>query len=238
MEFPVTVNGKTMVFDSELNGVMISGKEFVSTKDLPLVYEQVKDKRDEHVRLQMSSNTSTLIPALRVLGIPYSSYFDQEDVVNSQNDITFYWKPSKLAAYYNRFSTDLLEYETRKQTIKDAVQFITTNVENLDLKDEYIEQLLMPCRLLGFYGGFPIYDSKTGMAKLVSRVGIHIDPESIMISTPLDEHSRVVYDIATEIGSKLGIQGVYKKNRVTFSEKELVYKFLVENAVSKSPDFI
>ena len=56
----------------------------------------------------MSTNTSTLIPALRILVVPYSPYFDGREVVDSQNDITFYWEPSKLAAFYNRFSTDEL----------------------------------------------------------------------------------------------------------------------------------
>ena len=70
----------------------------------------------------MSTNTSTLIPALRILGIPYHSYFDERPVVESQNNITFYWSPSRLAAFYNQFSTDELEYQDREPVIRQAVE--------------------------------------------------------------------------------------------------------------------
>lgn len=237
MEFPVFIGEKKLLFDSELQGVMIEGKEFISTKDTPLVYEQVKDKRSDHVRVQMSSNTSTLIPALRVLGISYPEYFDHKDVVQSQNNIRFYWNKSQLAAYYNRYSTDNMKYEDRKQTIKDAVAFLTSGKE-FDLPEEYLHELSEPCKVLGFYGGFPIFDSSTGVAKLLSRLGIHIDPEVVMISTPMDEYATTVYELATELGSALGIQGVYKKNRVSFSEKEKVVEFLKREALGKSNEFV
>ncbi|PJA15713.1 hypothetical protein CO112_00565 [Candidatus Dojkabacteria bacterium CG_4_9_14_3_um_filter_150_Dojkabacteria_WS6_41_13] len=233
MEFPIIIGDKKLTFDSSLVGVMVSGKEFIATKDSPLIYDQIKDRHETQLRLQMSSNTSTLIPALKVLGVPYPVYFDQEDVVKSQNDITFYWKKSQLAAYYNRYSTDNMLYPERKQVIKEAVAFIV-NSGSLDLPEEYLTKLNEPCKLLGFYAGFPIFDSSTGMAKLLSRLGIHVGPESIMISTPLDEHATLVYDTATAIGSALKIQGVYKKNRVTFSDKKLVLDFLMKGALGKS----
>ncbi|MFZ6022600.1 MAG: hypothetical protein ACOYT9_04000 [Patescibacteria group bacterium] len=232
MEFPVMIGDKKLVFDSNLQGVMVEGKEFVSTKDTPLVYEQVKDLRHAHVRTQMSSNTSTLIPALRVLGVRYPAYFDQPEVVASQNDISFYWNKSKLAAYYNRFSTDNLAYEVRKETIKKAVEFLA-NRDTIDLPEEYLKEMDEPCAFLGIFRGFPIFDSKTGVAKLLCRIGIHIDPEVVMISTPLDEHSSLVYELATQIGSELGIQGVYKKNRVSFSQKEQVVDFILKEARGK-----
>jgi hypothetical protein len=233
MEFPIVFGDKKMVFDSTLSGVMVSGKEFLATKDSELIYYQIQDRREEHIRLQMSSNTSTVIPALKVLGIPYPSYFDEEEVVKSQNDITFYWKKSKLAAYYNRYSTDALKNEERKPVIKEAIAFLTSGAP-FDLPEEYLKELSEPCKLLGFYGGFPVFDSSTGMAKLLSRFGIHFDPESVMISTPMDEHANTVYELATKIGSALGIQGVYKKNRVTFSQKEMVVEFILREALGKS----
>lgn len=233
MEFPLVLGGdKKLIFDSELKGVMVSGKEFIATKDSPLIYDQLQGKKEESVvRVQMTANTSTLIPALRILGISYPAYFDERPVVESQNDVTFYWNKSKLAAYYNRYSTDHLLYADRKQIIKAAVAFLTS--DTFELPEEYLSELSKPCKVLGFFEGFPIFDSSTGLAKLVSRLGIHIDPESIMISTPFDEHSTLVYNLATKIGSDLGIQGVYKKNRVTFSEKELVLTHIMKYALGK-----
>lgn len=226
------IGSKKLVFDSALQGVMIGGKEYTATKDMPLVYEQVKDITHEHVRVQMSSNTSTLIPALRVLGVTYPTYFDEPAVVASQNDISFYWNKSKLAAYYNRFSTDNLSYEERKETIKRAVAFLANNTV-LELPEEYLKEMSEPCRFLGIFRGFPIFDSSTGVAKLLCRIGIHVDPEAVMISTPLDEHASLVYEIATQIGSELGIQGVYKKNRVSFSQKEQVLTYILKEALGK-----
>jgi hypothetical protein len=233
MEFPVEIQGKKLIFDSSLSGVMVSGKELIATKDLPLIYHQVAelvDRNEKTVRLQMSSNTSTLIPALKVLGLRYPAYFDRKDVVNSQNDITFYWSKSQLAAFYNRYSTDRLEYPERKQVIKEAVAFLTSNAE-FSLPEEYLAHLKEPCKLLGFYRGFPIFDDSTGMPKLLSRLGIHVGPESVMVSTPLDEHATLVYETATQIGTDLGIQGVYKKNRVSFAEKDLVINYLREKGL-------
>jgi len=99
----------------------VNGIEYVSGKEGVLIYEKTKDLRTDEVELQMSTNTSTLIPALHILGIPYNSYFDERPVVESQNDITFYWSPSKLAAFYNRFSTDELGYANREPVIRRAV---------------------------------------------------------------------------------------------------------------------
>jgi len=236
MEFPIEFQGKKLIFDSSLTGLMISGKELLATKDTPLIYYQLPERKEQTVRLQMSSNTSTLIPALKALGVSYPAYFDEKAVVESQNDITFYWKPSKLAAYYNRYSTDKLEYPQRKERIKEAVEFLTSNTAQT-LPEEYLHELREPCRLVGFYKGFPIYDGSTGMAKLLSRIGIHIDSESVMVSTPLDEHASLVYEMATQLGTGLGIQGVYKKNRVVFAEKEKVVRYLQQQGLGMQPEF-
>ena len=114
------------------------------------------------------------IPALRTLGIPYSAYFDNREVVESQNDITFYWNPSKLAAFYNRFSTDELDYADREPVIRKAVEFFRSNPRRLPLPEELLARMSEPSRLLGFYQGFPIFDGSTGFAKLQSRQGIHL----------------------------------------------------------------
>ena len=114
MKFEVKQGSKKLIFNSELTGLVVNGKEYVSGKGGALIYDQTKELKASEVKLQMSSNTSTLIPALRVLSVPYSSYFDQKEVVESQNNITFYWNKSKLAAFYNRFSTDELDYGKRE----------------------------------------------------------------------------------------------------------------------------
>ena len=109
MRFEIELGPKRLIFDSDLHGLRIKGTEYLSGRDGVLIYDQTKGVETDEVELQMSTNTSTLIPAFRILGIPYSSYFDERRVVESQNDITFYWKPSQLAAFYNRFSTDDLD---------------------------------------------------------------------------------------------------------------------------------
>src|SRR3990170_1454627 len=211
MKFEVKQGSKKLIFNSELTGLVVNGKEYVSGKGGALIYDQTKELKASEVKLQMSSNTSTLIPALRVLSVPYSSYFDQKEVVESQNNITFYWNKSKLAAFYNRFSTDELDYGKR-----EAVNFLTANIAKLRLEDEFLVRVLEVCKLLGFYQGFPIFDSSTGFAKLQSRLGIHIDPEAIMISTPLDKYEQDVYELAESILEVTGLEFSRKKNRVVF----------------------
>lgn len=107
MRFEMAQGPKRLIFDSDLRGLRVNGTAYVSGRDGLLIYDQTRDMQAGEVELQMSTNTSTLIPALRTLGLSYHSYFDERQVVESQNDITFYWKPSKLAAFYNRFSTDV-----------------------------------------------------------------------------------------------------------------------------------
>jgi hypothetical protein len=167
-----------------------------------------------------------LIPAFRALGIPYASYFDERDVVESQNDITFYWKPSKLAAFYNRFSTDELDYAEREPVIRQAVEFLISNGPTLPLPEELLSRMVEPCKLLGFYQGFPIFDSSTGFAKLQSRLGIHLDPESVMISTPLDKYEGDVYELADSLARESGLDYSKKKNRVIFPKDERLLKVL------------
>jgi len=181
-----------------------------------LIYDQVNGVRANDVELQLSTNTSALIPALRILGISYSSYFDERPVVESQNNITFYWQPSKLAAFYNRFSTDELEYENREPVIRQAVEFLVANIDKLPLEEEYLSRMMEPCKLLGFYQGFPIFDGSVGFAPLQSRLGIHVGTEDVMISTPLDRYEADVYELAELISKETGLDYSKKKNRTIF----------------------
>ena len=124
MQFEIELNAKHLIFDSDLYGLKVNGTGYVSGKDGVLVYDKTGDLHADEVESQMSTNTSTLIPALRILGIPYHPYFDERLVVESQNDISFYWSPSKLAAFYNHFSTDEIGYLDREPVIRQAVDFI------------------------------------------------------------------------------------------------------------------
>jgi len=216
MKFEIQHGSKHLLFDSDLRGLKVNGVEYISGQDGVLIYDKTRELRAEEVELQMSTNTSTLIPALRILDIPYHAYFDERPVVESQNNITFYWNPSRLAAFYNRFSTDELDYNDREPVIRQAVDFLTSNTESLPLPEEYLSQLLEPCRLLGFYQGFPIFDSSTGFAKLQSRLGIHFGPEAVMISTPMDRYETDVYELAELVSKETGLDYSKKKNRVIF----------------------
>lgn len=216
MQFAVLHNSKSLVFDSDLRGLKVNGREYVAGRDGVLIYDQTMGVQADAVELQMSTNTSTLIPALRILGIAYNAYFDERPVVESQNNITFYWTPSRLAAFYNRFSTDELNYEDRESVIRQAVDFLSSNVESLPLQDEFLARLLEPPTLLGFYQGFPIFDGSAGFAKLQSRLGIHIDSDAIMISTPLDRYETDIYELAESLKKTTGLDYSQKKNRVIF----------------------
>jgi hypothetical protein len=216
MRFDITLGPKRLIFDSDLHGLRINGTDYLSGRDGVLIYDKTQDMETDQVELQMSTNTSTLIPALRTLGIPYASYFDGRPVVESQNDITFYWKPSQLAAFYNRYSTDELDYAEREPVIRQAMDFLTSHTETLPLAEELLARMLEPCRLLGFYQGFPIFDGSTGFARLQSRLGIHVDTETVMISTPLDKYEADVYELAEHIATATGLDYSKKKNRVMF----------------------
>jgi hypothetical protein len=227
MRFDISLGPKTLTFDSDLRGLRIGGVEYLSGRDGVLVYDKTRDlPRVEVVELQMTTNTSTLIPALRMLGIPYAPYFDERPVVDSQNDITFYWKPSKLAAFYNRYSTDELDYTEREPLIRQTVDFLIANPETLPLPDELLTKMLEPVRLLGFYQGFPIFDGSTGFAMLQSRLGIHVDPDGVMISTPLDKYEADVYELADHIARETGLEYSKKKNRVRFLKEENLLRVL------------
>lgn len=226
MRFEIKLDTKRLVFNSDLHGLKVNGVEYISGQDGVLIYDKTSDLRADEVELQMSTNTSTLIPALRILGIPYNFYFDERPVVESQNDITFYWDASKLAAFYNRFSTDELGYAEREPVIRQAVDFLFSNSDSLPLQDEFLAQVLEPCRLLGFYQGFPIFDSSVGFAKLQSRLGIHIDPEEVMVSTPLDRYEADVYELAELLGKETGLGYSKKKNRVNFPKAPKLLELL------------
>ena len=226
MRFEIELGSKRLIFDSDLHGLRIDGTEYLSGRDGVLIYDKTRDVQADEVELQMSTNTSTLIPALRTLRIPFPSYFDERQVVESQNDITFYWKPSKLAAFYNRFSTDELDYADREPVIRRAVEFLHSNSQTIPLQEEVLARMLEPSRLLGFYQGFPIFDSSTGFAQLQSRLGIHMDPESVMISTPLDKYEGDVYDLAEHLAKETGLDYSKKKNRVIFLKDDKLLKLL------------
>lgn len=224
-DIPLTVH-KRLIFDSDLHGLRIGGTEYLSGRDGVLIYDKTRDVTADEVEMQMSTNTSALIPALRALEIPYAPYFDQRPVVESQNDITFYWNPSKLAAFYNRYSTEELDYAEREPVIRQAVDFLVSNHETLPLPEEHLARMSEPSRLLGFYQGFPIFDGSTGFARLQSRLGIHVDTETVMISTPLDKYEADVYELAEHIAKEIGSDYSKKKNRVMFLKEEKLLKML------------
>lgn len=226
MRFEIELGPKRLIFDSDLHGLRINNVDYLSGRDGILIYDKTRDVTSDVVELQMTTNTSTLIPSLKVLGIPYASYFDEQPVVESQNDITFYWKPSKLAAFYNRYSTDELDYDEREPVIHQAVDFIIANAQTLPLPEELLTRMSEPSTLLGFYEGFPIFDGSTGFARLQSRLGIHVDTETIMISTPLDKYEADVYEIAEQLEKETGLEPSKKKNRVLFLKDEKLIKVL------------
>jgi hypothetical protein len=226
MRFEIERGAKRLFFDSDLRGLRIHAREYLAGRDGVLIYDQTREQRAEEAELQMSTNTSTLIPALRALGIPYHPYFDERAVVESQNDITFYWKPSRLAAFYNRFSTDELDYAEREPVIRQAVDFLTANTQALPLLEEHLARMRQPSRLLGFYQGFPIFDGSTGFAKLQSRLGIHVDAETVMISTPLDKYEGDVYELAERLAGETGLDYSKKKTRVIFPREESLLRVL------------
>lgn len=226
MQFDIEQNTKRLVFDSDFHGLRVNGVEYVSGKDGVLIYDKTMGLQVDELELQMSTNTSTLIPALRILGIPYHAYFDERPVVESQNNITFYWNASKLAAFYNLYSTDELGYPDREPVIRRAVDFLSSKSDNLPLEDEFLTQMLEPCKLLGFYQGFPIFDSSVGFAKLQSRLGIHIGTEAIMVSTPLDRYESDVYEMAELLSKETGLDYSKKKNRVNFPKEPRLLKLL------------
>ena len=216
MRFDISLGSKQLTFDSDLRGLRIDGENYISGRDGFLIYDQTREITADLAELQMSTNTSTLIPALRALGVRYAPYFDERPVVDSQNDITFYWNPSQLAAFYNRYSTDELDYAEREPVIRRAVDFLLANPETLPLPEELLSRMSEPSRLLGFYQGFPIFDGSTGFARLQSRLGIHVDTETVMISTPLDKYEADVYELAELLAKQTGLEYSKKKNRVLF----------------------
>ncbi len=226
MRFDISLGSKRLTFDSDLHGLRIHGVEYLSGRDGVLIYDKTCDVKTDEVELQMSTNISTLIPALRALGIRYTPYFDERPVIESQNDITFYWHPSQLAAFYNRYSTDELDYAEREPVIRRAVGFLTSNIETLPLPEELLTRMSEPSRLLGFYQGFPIFDGSTGFARLQSRLGIHVDTETVMISTPLDKYEADVYELAELIARETGLDYSKKKNRVMFAKGETLLKLI------------
>lgn len=226
MRFAISIGPKQLTFDSDLHGVRINGMAYLAGRDGVLIYDQTLGLTAEQVEVQLSTNTSTLIPALRTLRLAYAPYFDERPVVDSQNDITFYWKPSQLAAFYNRYSTDELDYAEREPIIRQAVDFLLANPVTLPLPEELLTRMSEPSRLLGFYAGFPIFDGSTGFARLQSRLGIHVDTETVMVSTPLDKYEADVYELAEQLARETGLEYSKKKNRVMFAKEERLMRVL------------
>ena len=81
MRFELELASKRLIFDSDLHGLRIKGTEYLSGRDGVLIYDQTKGVETDEVELQMSTNTSTLIPGLRALSLPYSACFDKRPVV-------------------------------------------------------------------------------------------------------------------------------------------------------------
>lgn len=234
VRFEVISNGKRIIFSSEINGLKINDEIYTAGADGILIYDEVENLHTDEVQCQLSTNTSTLIPALKVLGIQYNSYFDNRDVIDSQNDITFYWRPSHLAAFYNRYATDGVEIERREPIIRSAVEFLTDSSKQNDtfLPEEKLNKLEEDCKFLGFYDGFPIFDASFGFPQLLSRIGIHIGEESILISTPMDKYQEDVYKVAEKIILSTGIEGFKKKNRVRFEKTQEILDLLgLENKI-------
>jgi hypothetical protein len=106
------------------------------------------------------------------------------------------------------------------------VDFLISNPQTLPLPEEILSRMYEPSRLLGFYQGFPIFDGSQGFAKLQSRLGIHVDAESVMISTPLDKYEADVYELAEHLAKETGLEYSKKKNRVMFLKGEKLLKAL------------
>ena len=106
------------------------------------------------------------------------------------------------------------------------MEFLGTNDTILPLKQEYLEKLNEPCKLLGFYQGVSIFDSNFGLPKLQSRLGIHVGVEDIMISTPMDKYEKDVYELAEQIYKESGLEFSKKKNRVVFPKSEKILGLL------------
>ncbi|MBN8656008.1 MAG: hypothetical protein J0M11_09750 [Anaerolineae bacterium] len=231
IEFP---NEKTLTFSDETKGIIVNGIEYLAEGDGVLVYDQVKKIFSNKVVCQYSTNTSTLIPAFRILNIAYHPYFDIREVVESQNRITFYWNKSKLAAYYNRFGTDKIDLDRRRDVISTAVSFLAeTATSSLDfLPDELLNEIKDPCKFIGFYNGFPVFDATKGFPALLSRIGIHIGIATVMISTPIEKYNEDVYELGKILEQRLNIRANYKKNRVVFDKSEAIINEILSNEFS------
>jgi len=226
--------GKSLTFTNATQGLIINGQEYLALADGALVYEKTSGLTADSATCQLSTNISTLIPALRTIGLSYHPYFDEPEVVASQNNISFYWAACRLAAYYNRYSTDHLDYPAREPVIKPAVAFLQKTARSGDnfLPQEMLAKTAEPVTLLGFYEGFPIFDDRHGFAKLLSRLGIHVDQHEVMISTPLDEHAETVANLGRRLETKLLISPLYKKNRVVFpSDPRLLRELKLDSHV-------
>lgn len=234
MIFKIQYDSKKLTFDSNTRGLIVNGIEYRSGEDGILVYDKVLGLNSNEVTCQLSTNTSTLIPGLKIAGLKYNSYFDIRDVIESQNDITFYWKASRLAAFYNRYSTDGVVMDHRESIVRSAVSFLidSSNLNENFLPEEKLKQLNEKCRLLGFYEGFPIFDASFGLPQLQSRIGIHIGIESISVSTPVDKYQDDVYKLAEKIESVTKVKGFKKKNRVRFENNPKILRLLsLENKI-------
>jgi hypothetical protein len=65
-----------------------------------------------------------------------------------------------------------------------------------------------------------------GMAAKKSRLGIHLDPEAVMISTLLDKYEGDVYELAEGLAREAGLDYSKKKNRVIFPKDDRLIELL------------
>lgn len=225
MKFTIRLSkNRKLEFSTDMNGLIVDGKEYFADSDGILIYDKTKKLKAERVTCQYSTNTSTVIPALRILGVSYNSYFDQRPVIESQNDITFYWNPSKLAAFYNRYSTDELEYKKREPVIRKAITFLHESAEKREnfLPEELLKKMQEPCELMEFYKGFPIFNATKGMPKLLCLLGIHVGIESIMVSTPMNKYADDIEAVTKSLEQETGLHATRKKNRTVFPRTQKI----------------
>ena len=130
--------------------------------------------------------------------------------------------------FYNSYSTDELPYEKRDPVIRRAVTFLIKSAKKGEnfFPEELLSRLKEQCKLLGFYEGFPIFDATRGMPKLLSRLGIHVGPEAVMVSTSLDKYANDVEEITAKLEQATGVTATRKKNRSVFAVEPKILKTL------------
>ena len=81
MRFDLSLGSKQLIFDSDLHGLRLHGVETLSGRDGILIYDKTRDlPQTDLVELQMSTNTSTLIPSIHwptaIESLPHLPYHE------------------------------------------------------------------------------------------------------------------------------------------------------------------